>query len=75
MQRFAEFRALQNEAENLRQALENRKLIERTKGVLMKRGDLDEQSAFRRLQKFSSDKNQKMVEIAKTILTAEEAFG
>jgi len=74
MQRFSEFQALQNEATNLRQTLEDRKLIERAKGILMKRGKIDEQSAFRTLQKLSSAKNQKMVEIAKSILTAEEAF-
>ena len=40
----------------------------------MKRADLDEQTAFRRLQKLACDKNQKMIEIAKTIVTAEQAF-
>jgi response regulator NasT len=74
MQRFAEFQALHQQADDLRQALEDRKLIERAKGILMKRGGLDEQVAFRNLQKLASDKNQKMVEIAKTILIAEEAF-
>lgn len=74
MQRYGEFKALQKEADDLRQALDDRKLIERAKGILMKRGGLDEPDAFRKLQKLSSDKNLKMVEIAKTILTAEEAF-
>ena len=74
MRRFAEFQALQKQAGDLQQALEARKLIERAKGILMKRGGLDEQTAFRRLQRLSSNKNLKLVEIAKTILTAEEAF-
>jgi AmiR/NasT family two-component response regulator len=75
VRRFEQFQALHAEAAGLRQALEDRKIIERAKGILMKRGGLDEQQAFRRLQKLASDKNRKLVEIAETILTAEEAFG
>lgn len=74
MRRFAEFCALQQQAEDLRQALEDRKLVERAKGILMMHAGLDEPTAFRRLQKLSSDKNKKMVEIAKMIITAQEAF-
>lgn len=74
MRRFAEFQALQQEADNLRQAMEDRKIVERAKGILMKRAGLIEPDAFRRLQKLSSEKNKKMVEIAKMIVMAEEAF-
>ncbi len=74
MRRFQEFQALHQQADDLRQALEDRKVIERAKGILMKRADLDEPDAFRRLQKLSNDKNQKLVEIAKMIVTAEEAM-
>jgi AmiR/NasT family two-component response regulator len=74
MRRFQEFRAMRQEADNLRQALEDRKLIERAKGLLMRRAGLDEPDAFRRLQKLARDKNQKLVEIAQVIVTAEEAF-
>jgi response regulator NasT len=74
MRRFAEFRALQQQAEDLQHALEDRKLVERAKGILMKRSGIDEPAAFRRLQKLSSEKNKKMVEIARMIITAEEAF-
>ena len=74
MQRNREFQALQKQAEDTRQALIDRKLIERAKGILMKRAALPEPDAFRRLQKLSSDKNRKMVEIAQMIITAEEAM-
>src|SRR5262249_12860249 len=74
MRRFEQFEALRQEAADLRQALADRKLIERAKGILMKRVPLDEQDAFRRLQKLASDKNLKLVEIARMIVTAEEAF-
>ena len=74
MRRFQEFRSLREETDNLRQALEDRKVIERAKGLLMKRASIDEPEAFRRLQKLARDKNQRLVEIAQMIVTAEEAF-
>ncbi len=74
MQRFEEFRALRKEAGELRGALEDRKVIERAKGILMKKTGLDEPEVFRRLQKLSRDQNQKMVEVARMILRADEAF-
>jgi response regulator NasT len=74
MQRFQEFGELRDEANNLRQALEDRKIIERAKGLLMRRAGVDEPDAFRRLQKLARDRNQKLVEIANMILTADEAF-
>lgn len=73
--RFEQFQALRKESADLKQALEDRKVIEKAKGVLMKKAGLDEHDAFRRLQKLASDKNKKLVEIARIILTAEEAYG
>lgn len=75
LRRFEQFQALRREADDLRQALEDRKLIERAKGVLMKRAGLDEAEAFRRMQKLASEKSRKLVDIAAAILTAEEAVG
>jgi response regulator NasT len=72
--RFEHFMKVSKEAASLRQALEDRKVIERAKGILMKRARLDEAEAFRRLQKLASDKNKKLVEIAQMLVTAEEAF-
>ena len=74
LRRFEQFQELRQEAADLRQALEDRKVIERAKGAVMKRACLDEQGAFRRLQKLASDKNLKMAEVARMIVTAEEAF-
>jgi response regulator NasT len=75
VRRFEQFQAMRQEAADLRQALENRKLIERAKGILMRKTGLDEATAFRRMQRLASDKNRKLIEIAQMILTAEEAFG
>ena len=74
VRRFEQFKTMRQEAADLRQALADRKGIEKAKGILMKKASLDEAEAFRRLQKLSSDKNRKLVEIATMILTAEEAF-
>ncbi len=75
MRRFAQFQALRQEAADLRQALADRKIIERAKGILMKRAGLEEQDAFRRLQKLASEKNRKLIDIASMIVTADEALG
>jgi response regulator NasT len=72
--RFEEFQALRKEAEDLRQALEDRKVIEQAKGILMKRADLSEDAAFRRLQKLARDENQKLADLARMIVTAERAI-
>ncbi len=74
MRRFHEFNATRQEAATLRQALEDRKVIERAKGILMKRTGLDEPDAFRRLQKLATDNNRKLVDVAQSIVMAEGAF-
>lgn len=72
--RFEELQAVKQDAADLRQALEDRKLIERAKGILMAKTGLSEPDAFRRLQKVASDKNRKLADIARMIVTAEEAL-
>jgi response regulator NasT len=74
MLRFRHFQALAKEAQDLRQALEDRKVIERAKGALMKRLRVDEEEAFRRLRSFASEQNVKLVEVGRRILAAEEVF-
>jgi response regulator NasT len=72
--RFEQFQAVRREARTLAKALEDRKVIERAKGVIMKRLRVDEQEGFRRLKKYASDHNLKLVEFAHTLLSAEEVF-
>jgi response regulator NasT len=74
MRRFEQFQELRREAKDLKQAMEDRKLIERAKGLIMKKASLDEAEAFERLQKLASEQNRKLVEVARMLLTAEEAF-
>ncbi|MEX2558637.1 MAG: response regulator [Pirellulales bacterium] len=74
MRRHNEFRALVDEAANLRQALADRKLIEQAKSLLMQHWNIDEAEAFRRMQSLASNQHKKMVKIAEIILTAAEAL-
>jgi len=73
MRRFEQFQALRQEAGDLRQALEDRKAIERAKGILMKRTGMSEADAFRRLQKLAMEQSRKLVDVAQMILFAEQA--
>jgi response regulator NasT len=72
--RFEEFVAMKAEADDLRKALADRKVIERAKGLMMKHLNIEEPEAFRRLQKLASSKNQKLVDVANMIVTAAEAL-
>lgn len=72
--RFEQFEALRREAADLRQALADRKLIERAKGIIMRRGGVDEPSAFRRLQRAASRENRRLVEIAEMVITVDEVL-
>jgi len=74
MTRFEQFAAVKQEAAGLRQALADRKVIERAKGIIMKRARVSEEEAFKRLQRMSWNKNQKLAQVAETIILAEEAM-
>lgn len=70
--RFREIQNLREEIGDLENTLETRKLVERAKGVLMRREGLDEASAFARLQKQARDTRKTMREIAESILAESE---
>jgi response regulator NasT len=74
MRRFEEFTILRMEANHYRQSLQDRKLIERAKGILMRTSKIEEHEAFRRMQKAASRSNKKLVEIAQTIIDADAAL-
>jgi response regulator NasT len=74
MIRFQHFMALAREAADLRQALEDRKIIEKAKGIVMRRLRVDEEESFRRLRKYASDQNLKLAEVGRRVITSEEIF-
>ena len=72
--RARELVSAREDANEARRALESRKLIERAKGIIMKQARLDEESAFRRLQKIASSKNKRLAEAAALIVEAAQAL-
>jgi two-component system, response regulator PdtaR len=66
--RHAELEALEAEVGRARQALEDRKLVERAKGLLMTALQLSEQDAFRRLQQTARERNLRLAEVAGRIV-------
>jgi AmiR/NasT family two-component response regulator len=70
--RFGELSTLMEENASLRQSLQSRKIIERAKGVLMKRHRWSEADAFRRLQRGAMNRRVPMVDLAQSILNGQE---
>jgi AmiR/NasT family two-component response regulator len=66
--RHAEFQALESEVERAQQALEDRKDVERAKGLLMTGLGLSEQDAFRRLQLAARERNMRLADVARRIV-------
>jgi response regulator NasT len=74
MRRFEELQALRQECVDLKQALSDRKVIERAKGLLMQAAGVDEREAFRRLQSLASESNRKLIDAAQQVLALETAL-
>jgi AmiR/NasT family two-component response regulator len=72
MQRFAEFKELKQEVADIRQQMAARRVVDRAKGVLMRRNNIDEKMAYDQLRRLAMDKRVKVIEIAQQILAAEE---
>ena len=70
--RFNAFARLQGELERAKSALEERKVIDRAKGILMKAKNLTEEQAYALLRKTAMNENRKIAEIAASVVTAAE---
>ena len=68
--RFDEWMRARQEKATLEGKLEERKVLERAKGILMETRKMSEQEAYRFLQKTSQDKNTPMIDLARKILLA-----
>jgi response regulator NasT len=69
--RHAELQALEDDADQARQELEERKIIERAKGLLMSALALSEADAFRRLQLTARERNLRLIDVARRIIEQE----
>jgi len=70
--RFNAFSKLQHELDQAKTALEDRKAIDRAKGVLMKVKNLTEDEAYALLRSTAMREKKKIVEIAQSVITAAE---
>jgi response regulator NasT len=70
--RFNAFAKLQEELERTKSQLEDRKVIERAKGILMKLKGLSEDEAYVLLRSTAMREKKKIGEIAQSIITASE---
>jgi response regulator NasT len=66
--RHEEFDLLRNEIDDLQEALETRKLVERAKGLLQKKYLLSEEKAFKKIRQISMNQNKTMKEVAEAII-------
>ncbi|MDT3685639.1 MAG: ANTAR domain-containing protein [Pseudorhodoplanes sp.] len=72
--RFNAFSRLQSELDQAKIALEERKVIDRAKGILMKAKNLTEDEAYALLRKTAMNEKKKIAEIAQSVITASEMF-
>lgn len=70
--RFNAFSRLQNELEQAKSALSDRKIIDRAKGILMKVKNLSEEEAYSLMRSTAMREKKKIVDIAQSIITAAE---
>ena len=70
MARFQERESFRKEADTLKDVLETRKLVERAKGILMTRKGMQEDEAYKRIQRISRDRSQTMKKTAMQIISA-----
>jgi response regulator NasT len=67
--RFNETQTLHAELSRAKAALDERKIVDRAKGVLMKERRIGEDEAYRALRRLAMDRNKRIVDIAEAILT------
>jgi two-component system, response regulator / RNA-binding antiterminator len=72
--RFNAFARLQDELDRTKSALEERKVIDRAKGILMKAKNMSEEDAYALLRKTAMNEKKKIAEVAQSVIIASEMF-
>jgi response regulator NasT len=72
--RFNAYSQLRDERDHAKQELEERKVIERAKGILMKERSLSEEAAYGALRKAAMNENRRLAEVAQSVVTAARLF-
>ena len=68
--RFNAFNKLREELDRAKAALEERKVVERAKGILMKERGLTEDAAYALLRKAAMNESRRISEVAQSVVTA-----
>jgi two-component system, response regulator PdtaR len=69
---FDRAKQLEQKLQQVSDALETRKVVERAKGIIMRQTGLDEESAYLKLQKTARNENRKLADVARAIILAEQ---
>jgi len=72
--RFHEQQKLKNELDETKNALQERKTIEKAKGIIMESRNLNENQAYNAIRKLAMNHNKRMGEIAEQIIAASEVL-
>ena len=73
--RFAQFQELRGQLDKARTTLAERKLIEKAKGILMKRRKVDEDEAYGLMRRMAMDQKSRLIDVANKIIEAAELLG
>jgi response regulator NasT len=68
--RFQMFQRMRTELAKTKRALEERKVIDRAKGMIMKARGVQEEEAYAILRKAAMDRGKRMAEVADALVTA-----
>jgi response regulator NasT len=68
--RFREYQSLKDELKQAKNSLEERKIIDRAKGILMKHKNCSEEEAYQLLRKSAMETNQRMVDVSRSLIAS-----
>ncbi len=68
--RFQMMRKMQSELDAAKRALEDRKTLDRAKGILMRQRNLSEDAAYQLMRKTAMDQGRRVIDVAQALVTA-----
>jgi len=74
IERFKEMQSLYKELSESKTNLEERKIIERAKGIIMMRKNVSENDAYNSLRKLAMGQNKKLIDVATNVIEMSEIF-
>lgn len=70
--RFDQEQSLRSELKKTKSQLQERKTVERAKGIIMQRRNVSEDEAYKALRKMAMDKNQRLIDVASDVISVSE---